>query len=377
MNITEGIVDRLLFEEEGDTVDFKSKQYPFERANNDEKSELLKDILAFTNAWRRSDAYILIGIEEARGGRSKVLGVTNHLDDAKLQQFVNSKTNTPIQFSYHPLSFEDCEIGIINIPLQHRPVFLKKSFGKLEKDKVYIRRGSSTDIAAPDEIAKMGESSTFDIMSIPNLEVCFFDSENLRKQGQELEIETVNIILPPSSEIPDYGAGRYTVVLNKDYYRDLAKYLEAQVKYSEINLCISNNGTVVANDVRLIAEIEDPSYKYLLADSGDIPCKPYSEMLLSREINALGIGGDIEVQRTKTSWFISAELGKIQPKGSSNTSSGLFIGAKDSTELILRFEIYADNLPAPKTQELEVKIQAKSKNLSVDDLLKLSDGVQP
>ncbi len=374
MSITEGLIDKLLFEEEGDTVDFKSKQYPFEGANNNEKSELLKDILAFTNAWRRSDAYILIGIEEVRGGRSRVLGVNDHLDDANLQQFVNSKTNTPIQFSYHPLSFEDCEIGIINMPLQHRPVFLKKNFGKLEKDKVYIRRGRSTDIAAPDEIAKMGEAATFDIMAIPNLEACFFDSENMIKQGQELEVETGYIILPPSSEIPDYGAGRFNFNLNKDYYRDLAKYFEAKVNYSAINLCVTNNGTVVANDVRLTAEIEDPSYNFTLADRADIPSEPDRSGLIIAT-HPLGIGDDIKVQRTKMSWFIEAELGKIQPKGSSHTSSGLFIGAKHSNELILRFKIYADNLPAPKTQELKVAIQTKSKNLSVDDLLKLSDGV--
>jgi len=56
----------LLNEEEGTTLDFKSKQYLFAGATDEEKSELLKDILAFANAWRRSDAYILLGVEEVR-----------------------------------------------------------------------------------------------------------------------------------------------------------------------------------------------------------------------------------------------------------------------------------------------------------------------
>lgn len=60
--------ERLLYEEESETLDFKSEQYRFVKATEEEKSELLKDILGFVNAWRRSEAYILIGVEEVRGG---------------------------------------------------------------------------------------------------------------------------------------------------------------------------------------------------------------------------------------------------------------------------------------------------------------------
>ena len=57
MNIT--LFEALLFEEESETLDFKRDQYRFDNATDEEKSELLKDILAFANAWRRADAYIL------------------------------------------------------------------------------------------------------------------------------------------------------------------------------------------------------------------------------------------------------------------------------------------------------------------------------
>lgn len=89
------LIDQLLFGEEGNTLDFKSEQYRFSGATDDEKSELLKDILAFANAWRRADAYILIGVKEVKGGRSEVVGIADHLDDAHIQQFVNSKTQRP------------------------------------------------------------------------------------------------------------------------------------------------------------------------------------------------------------------------------------------------------------------------------------------
>ncbi len=58
------LIEHLLHEDEGVELDFKQEQYPFNNADDAAKSELLKDILAFVNAWRRSTAYILIGVEE-------------------------------------------------------------------------------------------------------------------------------------------------------------------------------------------------------------------------------------------------------------------------------------------------------------------------
>jgi len=69
--MTDELFERLLYEEESVTVDFKREQYPFAKATDDEKAELLKDILGFSNAWRRSEAYILIGVEDIRGGRAR------------------------------------------------------------------------------------------------------------------------------------------------------------------------------------------------------------------------------------------------------------------------------------------------------------------
>ncbi|CAN5374670.1 MAG: AlbA family DNA-binding domain-containing protein [Pyrinomonadaceae bacterium] len=70
MNAT--LMEKLLNEDESSALDFKRDQYPFEKASDEQKSEFLKDILAFANAWRRTDAYILVGVEDVKGGRSNV-----------------------------------------------------------------------------------------------------------------------------------------------------------------------------------------------------------------------------------------------------------------------------------------------------------------
>lgn len=154
------LLERLLNEDESATLDFKQAQYAFENSSDEQKSELLKDILAFAYAWRRTNAYVLIGVQEVQGGKSKVVGVTDHLPHASLQEFVNKKTNRPITFSYQTMSIDAEQIGIIKIPLQRRPFYALKNFGKVKEQAVYIRRGSSTDIAKPVRLRGSAQTMT-------------------------------------------------------------------------------------------------------------------------------------------------------------------------------------------------------------------------
>ena len=150
------LLENLLHQEEGPALDFKEVLFLFENADVRSKAELLKDILALANSWRLTTAYISIGVREVKGRRSEIIGVESHLDDANIHQFVNGKTQRPVEFSYLPFRTVDGEIGVIQIPLQERPVYLKRRFGGLDKNEVLIRDGSSTRVASPDEIARMG-----------------------------------------------------------------------------------------------------------------------------------------------------------------------------------------------------------------------------
>jgi hypothetical protein len=154
--MNDSLMEQLLHEGESSSLDYKRNQYPFVGATDDDKSELLKDILAFANGWRHTEAYILIGVEEVAGGRSTVLGVSHHISENDLQQFVNVKTNRPVTFSYTAYPFEGKQVGVITIPQQDRPIYLTKNYGKLTKHVVYYRLGTTMAIASPDEIARMG-----------------------------------------------------------------------------------------------------------------------------------------------------------------------------------------------------------------------------
>jgi hypothetical protein len=154
--MTDALLEQLLHEGESSSLDYKRDQYPFAGATDDDKSELLKDILAFANGWRHAEAYILIGVEEVQGGRSTVVGISEHIPDNDLQQFVNSKTNRPATCSYRAYPYEGKQAGVITIPQQDRPIYLTKNYGRLQKHVVYYRQGTTTAIASPDDIARMG-----------------------------------------------------------------------------------------------------------------------------------------------------------------------------------------------------------------------------
>ena len=68
-------------------------------------------------------------------------------------------SDLPVEFTYRTANTDGKTIGVVTIAaVQQRPIWLKKPYGPLEHERVYIRRGSSTAIATPDEIAKMGEA---------------------------------------------------------------------------------------------------------------------------------------------------------------------------------------------------------------------------
>lgn len=262
------IIENLLFEEESTSLDFKQAQYLFDGADDKSKSELLKDILAFANAWRRTDAYIVIGVKEKKGTRSEVLGIDHHIDDAKIQQFVNQKLNRPIIFSYIPLELASQKIAVITIPPQERPFFLNRDYGSLKQNTVYIRRGSSTAIADPDEIARMGQLFETNSLQMPKLHPLLKQKDKKYGADDVVILETDQLLVPSREELPDFSSfnprdifSRVSVLDNSEYYKDLAEYLRFHSKLTPINFGISNEGNCVARDVKIVVTIHDPLKK--------------------------------------------------------------------------------------------------------------------
>jgi predicted HTH transcriptional regulator len=101
-------------------------------SSEDKKSEIVKDVIAIANAHGTSDGYILYGVAPTEDDPIK--GITSSLDDATIQQIVNSKIDRHIDFLYYDQEIDGRKIGVIKINKnQKRPFIVKRDFGVLKK----------------------------------------------------------------------------------------------------------------------------------------------------------------------------------------------------------------------------------------------------
>lgn len=373
MQITPELIEHLLYEEEGTMLDFKRDQYPFEGASKDEKCELLKDILAFANAFRRSDAFILIGVEDEKGGRSKVVGVSSQLDDAKLQQFVNSKVPRPITFSYRDAVHDGLPIGIIHIPVQQRPVYTNVNYGKIVKESVWIRHGSSSGIANPDEVAQMGAERAIVQGQEPRFSLDLFDRTTGETYGEAHSLQCTLLDVPLEKDIPDYeerdGGFLQLHGINRDYYRDLVRFTEANHFFSPVSIALQNKSSVVANDVRLVIEVKDTDGDIEFIEESDLPQEPVArDPLFHHRIPQVNFRPDIEVTRKGDMWTIECSFAKLQPQQTARLSDDLYVGKKTSGEVTIDGMIYADNLSAPAPVRFTLHFETKSQTASLKQI---------
>lgn len=369
MNI-KNIVENLLFEEESTYLDFKQAQYLFDGADDKNKSELLKDILAFANAWRRTDAYILIGVKEKKGGRSEVLGIDHHIDDAKIQQFVNQKLNRPITFSYIPLELASQKIAVITIPPQERPFFLNRDYGSLKQNTVYIRRGSSTAIADPDEIARMGQLFETNSLQMPKLHPLLKQKDKKYGTDDVVILETDQLLVPSREELPDFSSfnprdifSRVSVLDNSEYYKDLAEYLRFHSKLTPINFGISNEGNCVARDVKIVVTIHDPLKKIEIFLDKKAPRKPSKQKdlsLVNTIKNSTPLIPDISSNYSNQYWCITIQLGKIQAKDTIYSKNSIYVGCDNDFLVEAKFKIFSDDLSEPVENTFELNFNVRS-----------------
>ena len=366
----------LLYEEESDSLDFKRDQYRFDNATKPEKAELLKDILAFANAWRRTDAYILIGIEEIKGTKNKVVGVSKHIEDASLQQFVNSKTQRPVYFSYQARLCEDKKVGIIHIPVQERPIYLKKDFGGLSKNVVYVRRGTSTVKAEPEEIAKMSKSDSDMQKPSPSLDFFFFDKETGECSNNELSIRLEIINIPEKSKLPDYESSldyRYSVD-NKDYYRELANYHSSASRVTPLYFAIKNSGKAIASNVRLEIQVDDVSGDYLFIEQP--PEKPSEDtMSIGTTLqDAIFNKSEVTIKRYTKSWYIQVNFGNIQPGQMANNECPLYFGASKCCVFTFNGVVFSDETQEPIQFPMSINVEVDEKYLTNENYFKAIQG---
>lgn len=329
-------IKALCVQGESNRLDFKRDQYRFDNAVDGVKAELLKDILSFANSFRGDSAYILIGVEEQESKIGKIVGIEKSqvIDGSKIQQFVNEKTNRMIPFDTY---VTDCGNGrvvqVLEIAqcLKARPFYLKqKDFAQLKKHDVWMRVGSSSHIASPEEIKEMG-CQEVENDSSPTLSVKF-DIDN---QGEDV---LLSVALQSDVHPPKNSWARDFSVLNGGTEYDHYLWLRNNVAKLHFRLMLENVSQVQADNL---------SVKY------DLECTDGS----IEECDAPGF--------STGSWLAAPRLNDVLPRKENLLRPGeydldfddLYFKVKGDGSFKLTTIIYGKNLCVPlrKTHEYTVR----------------------
>ncbi len=167
------------------------------------KAELIKDVSAMANTVDRDDSltalgldpkigFLIIGVDERDGSLHDISHL--NLDDAKLQEIVNSKIDPPIRFLFRTFDHTGpdgrvVELGAIIVPESYKPPHrVKKKFDKLRKDQCFVREGTSTREARDRDLEKMyDQRRAFRFVHALSPIILPRDVRNFQDREQELQ----------------------------------------------------------------------------------------------------------------------------------------------------------------------------------------------
>lgn len=149
------LFEKLINEEESNTLDFKEYFYDFSGSSKAEReqkqSSFIKDLLAFANTIRTKSAYIIIGIKDS----SKELVGMNRLHDGnEIATVLEGRLDRIPEYHYENFQYNEKIFGIIEIPVKDYKIpcrAIKDIGSKVKRNAIYIRRDQSISEATREE----------------------------------------------------------------------------------------------------------------------------------------------------------------------------------------------------------------------------------
>jgi hypothetical protein len=378
----------LLNKVESDTLDFKAQQYRFYGATDDDKSELLKDILAFANGWKETDAHIIIGIDEKDGRAATVTGVSVHLADNDVQQFVNSKTNKAVTLAVETVPHSGVHLDVIRIAqAQTRPIYCRQGFGKLKEGTVYVRRGSSTAIADPDEVAAMGRTDAVaHLTTLPTLAIEFGNPDERVRFGTDHLMTSVSLLDPPPAPThvharqPAYsllGFPASAVATSIEIVDPLAPkpqdwihFLKRRAFLNPLGFWLNNTGTQNVTNAKI--EIRFPRVEALeIVKRSDGPKKPSYGV---GSIEWQHVHDSLQLHREPDAFVVELEHERLLPKAQAWSAGLVYVGSSASVKCACAVSVFAGNLPNPIKTELTLRVEAIGRVYTQDELRQAKRG---
>ncbi|WP_052200752.1 helix-turn-helix domain-containing protein [Terriglobus sp. TAA 43] len=366
------LFESLLYKDESESLDFKRDDYQLSLKNSEKKQDLLKDMLALANSWRETTAYLVLGIDDKKAAPRVVHGIPGGNLGRNLQQFVNSKTNRPLHFSYEEIVYQEKVVGVIAIPVQQRPVYAMNDFGQVKSYAVYVRRGDTNAIAAPDEVVKMAQS-LLAAETQPQLSLQFADIATHNEIGYSVSLTCREIAIKEGEKVPTYSSGTIVGAYdNEEFYRDARDYLFDSQLFKPVGFSVANVSGKIAHNVILRMKVSSSEIELRCAD--DIGKKPSTRRNLVAKVLRFSDRNGVEVQKRGDFFDVKIKMGSIQPGVTEFSKEPIFFACCVSKTFEFSVAVAADNLMSPQQQKFTVNFTGEKVETPLDQLLDLFDG---
>jgi hypothetical protein len=371
------LLTALRYRSEGTDIDFKSTQYRFIGGDEEDKAEMLKDILAMANAWRDGPAYILLGFKDQRPQPAEVVGILSSIDDAKVQQFVHGKVKPKLTFSYEEHVYEGKTVGIIKIPKQKRPFYLSHPYGKLKSNVVYVRRGSSTDEAEPPEIASMTNADAGRTEIHVRLDVLTANNQPLPDLVPAEYLRFIESF--PDYKSPEESASPFTLYRpislvrdNRNFWREYGEFARIQASQILLRFVLHNLSAVQLSNAKIEVCVEPLDGEGLqLLEEDQLPEAPHYQFDPVRHMpnisNLLAHQGSaLSLDKSGPVPICHIRFGSLLPGEEGRSSEMLALIPLGPGKIRLRSRILASELPIPLESERIVESRGEVKHFDFD-----------
>jgi len=218
----------------------------------------------------------------------------------------------------------------------------------------------------------------------------FYDTKTGESVGRQLALSATYLKVSGIEEVPDWtppteigesksssNFNRYILTRqNRDYYREYVEYLVKAAMLQQGGFALTNNGVLGARDVFIDLRITTDIPDLTIGTHAKLKiAKPEKEKDSSFSISLddafSGIAGDgLQVENTKDGWAASVETRALQPKRVVKLRHQIVVGAKASGKIFIDAKIYADILPEPVTQKLEITMDIEVVEVPALELLR-------
>lgn len=241
-------------------------------------------------------------------------------------------------------------------------------------------------------IATLNSDKKGDNKSTSNISIEFYDVKNEKNLGQKVQLKSKFIELKSLDKVPDYKQtakednkktkGYLFDRQNTDYYREYLEYIVNSSMYIPINFWLKNNSIIGARDIFLdiLITTDIPSLN-VKSNARFRISKPSKngESNLGLTLGDLLESDNLQIKESQDRWDSSIEIRALQPKREVISKQTILIGAETAGTIKFQVRIYADILPEPILQNLQIDLEVERieadalETLIENDIL---DGIQ-